>query len=199
MKSVAIKKADSKQRIVFGEVYAPNRLDVDKEFMDVEGVRKMAYQFMREQKMSLIDHMHTNELVSGAHVVESFIARKGDPDFIEGAWVVGVHIPGDEDWGQVESGAWNGFSIEAFVNKEDIEVEIEIPSIIQGKTLKADDGHEHSFYVSYSEDGDFRGGYTDEVNGHRHIIKRGTITETEVGHNHRFSHVENLQLFQVGG
>lgn len=192
--SLVAKSADEKLRIVWAEVYAPNRPDSDNEFMDAEGIRKMAYEFMRAQKLDQIDHSHSNELVEGAHVVESFIARKGDPDFIEGSWVVGVHIPGDEDWEKVEKGEWNGFSMEAMVSKETMEIEIELPPVISGKTMKADDDHQHTFYVSYSDEGSFMGGRTDNVNGHYHVIKRGTITETVEGHNHRFSHVEDLLI-----
>lgn len=191
---VEIKKFDRKERIVFGELYAPNRPDADGEFMDEPGIKQMAYKFMKEQLLDKIDHMHTNEVLDGAHVVESFVARKGDPDFIEGAWVVGVHIPRDEDWAKVEKGEWNGFSIEALVRKEDMEVEIDIPPVIEGVTMKADDGHEHRFYVSYAEDGSFMGGKTDIANGHSHQIIRGTATQDAAGHSHRFSHLENLQI-----
>ena len=191
---VEIKKSDAKQRVVFGELYAPDRPDADGEYMDSETIRKMSYKFMQEQLLHQIDHMHTNELVDGAHVVESFIVRKGDPDFIEGAWVVGVHIPKDEDWAKVEKGEWNGFSIEALVRKEEVEVEIDIPPVIEGMTLKSEDGHDHKFYVSYDDQGQFLGGMTDVVNGHSHKIVRGTVTETEQNHSHRFSHLENLQI-----
>lgn len=189
-----VAKADEQLRIVWAEVYAPNRPDSDGEFMDARGIREMAYKFMREQRLGQVDHMHTNEIVEEAHVVESFIARKGDPHFIEGAWVVGVHIPKDEDWAKVEKGEWNGFSMEAEVHKETVEVELELPPIIAGKTMKSDDGHTHVFYVAYDDDGKFLGGRTDSVDGHSHVIKRGTITEMAEGHNHRFSHVEDLMI-----
>lgn len=193
MKTAQIKLAaeGQEQRIVWAEVYAPGVPDSDNEFMDAETIRKMAYKFMQEQKLAQIDTQHTNKLVPGATVVESFIARKGDPDFIAGSWVVGVHVPDDETWGKIKKGEINGFSIEAMVTKEPVELEVEIPPVIVGRTAKSED-HEHEFFVSYDEDGNFQGGYTSEVNGHRHSIKKGTVTEDVGGHNHRFSHVENL-------
>ena len=194
MNSAVIKSEDAKKRIVWAEVYAPNRPDSDGEFMDAEGICKMAYEFMRKQSLDQIDHSHTNELVNGAHIVESFIARKGDPTFIEGAWVVGCHIPKDEDWAKVEKGEWNGFSIEASVRKDVVEVEIEIPPVLSGKTLKHEDGHDHTFYVTYSEQGKFLGGKTDVVKGHSHTITQGTITDPASDHHHRFSHVEDLLI-----
>lgn len=192
--ALVAKSADKKQQIVWAEVYAPNRPDSDVEFMDAETIKNMAYDFMQTMKLDQIDSQHDNQLVTGAHVVESFIARKGDPDFIEGSWVVGVHIPDPADWEKVEKGEWNGFSMEALVHKEVVEVEIEIPPVINGKTLPADDGHTHTFYVAYNDDGQFMGGKTDTVNNHFHVIKRGTITEESDGHAHRFSHVEDILI-----
>jgi len=196
MPTVVFKKDQPKQRIVWAEVYAPNRPDSDGEFMDAETIRKMAYKFMSAMSLDKIDHQHSNELVDGARIVESFIARKGDEDFIEDAWVVGVHIPKDEDWAKVESGEWNGFSIEALVNKSVVDVSLEIPPTLTGKTIKTE-GHDHTFTVSYSDSGKFLGGKTDTVNGHFHVIKRGTVTEESDDHMHRFSHVENLKLTEL--
>lgn len=194
--TVVFKKEDAKQRIVFAEVYAPNRPDSDGEFMDAETIRKMAYGFMRDMKLDQIDHQHTNELVDEARVVESFIARKGDADFMEGSWVVGIHIPKDQDWAKVESGEWNGFSIEAMVHKSPVDVSLEIPPVLSGRTIKSE-GHEHTFHVAYNDDGKFLGGKTDTVDGHYHIIKRGTLTEEANGHSHRFSHLEHVTLTEA--
>lgn len=192
--SVAVlKSVIEEQRLVFGEVYAPLVPDSDHEFMDAVTIRKMAYEFMHSLKLNSIDTEHDNVLVDGCCVVESFIARKGDPDFIEGAWVVGVHIPDDDVWGKVKKGEINGFSIEAAVFKTPMEVEVDIPPIINGHTMKSE-GHSHTFYVTYDENAKFRGGRTDVVDGHSHLITRGTCTAETDGHSHRFSHVEGLTL-----
>jgi len=186
------KAADEEQHLVWAEVYCPGILDSDNEYMDGETIQKMAYQFMKDLNLRNIDVQHDNQLVDGACVVESFVARKGDPDFIEGSWVVGVHIPDDATWARVKKGEINGFSLEALVNKSPTELEVEIPPVIHGRTSKAED-HEHEFYVSYSDDGKFVGGVTNSVNGHSHAIKRGTATEEINGHSHRFSFVESLR------
>lgn len=185
--------ADEEQRIVWAEVYAPNIPDADCEFMDAVTIRKMAYDFMQSLKLTSVDTNHDNVLVDGCCVVESFIARKGDPDFIEGAWVVGMHIDSDDAWEKVKKGEINGFSIEAAVCKTPMEVEVEIPPIINGPTMKSE-GHSHTFYVTYDEHAKFRGGRTDVVDGHSHLITRGTCTAETNGHTHRFSHVEGLTL-----
>jgi hypothetical protein len=193
-----LKAGDTEEHLVFAEVYAPNRPDSDGEFMDPDTIKKMAYEFMKTlEPGKVIDHRHSNEIVNGARVVESFIARKEDPDgFIEGAWVIGLHIDNEEMWKQIKKGEINGFSIEALVHKKVVPIEIEMPPVISGKTQKSED-HIHTFYVGYDENGKFIGGKTNVVNGHAHVIKRGTLTEEAEGHTHKFSHLDELQLKEV--
>lgn len=190
---VAFKSVKDEKRLVYSEVYAPMRPDSDKEFMRPVEIEKMAHSFMRSMKLDSVDSQHDNVLVDGCCVIESFIARKGDPDFIEGAWVVGMHIDNDDMWGKVKKGEINGFSIEAMVIKDPQTVEMEIPPVLSGLTQKAED-HTHDFLVAYDKDGTFLGGKTSVVNDHFHTIKRGTITDDAAGHSHRFSHVEDISI-----
>lgn len=191
-----VKSVDKKEQIVFAEVYAPMRPDTDGEFMTVEDVKRMAYRFMKSLRLSSIDSDHNHVMIDGACVVESFIARKGDPVFIEGSWVVGVHIPDKKQWARVESGDLNSFSLEGYSFKEDAVIEIEVPPVISGTTSE-NAGHSHKFYVAYTEDGSFAGGTTDVVNGHSHVIKRGSATEEAAGHRHRFSHVDDMIITTI--
>ena len=108
---VEFKKSDAKQQIVYGEVYKPNVRDSDGNFMTAETIEKMAHDFLGKARTSHISKNHDGNNDKG-YVVESFIVRKGDPDFIEGAWVVGVHVPDIEFWKQIENGTLTGFSIE---------------------------------------------------------------------------------------
>ena len=108
---VAFKKSDNKKQIVFGEVYVPDVRDTDGEFMTAETIEKMAHNFLANKKNFEISKSHDGNTDKGC-VVESFIAREGDPDFIPGSWVIGVHIPDVEIWKQVEDGTLTGFSIE---------------------------------------------------------------------------------------
>jgi hypothetical protein len=186
-----VTKADGKKQIVMAEVYVPGVPDTDEEFMTSETIEKMAYDFMRNLRLDQVDKNHDNEIVDGCCVVESFIARKGDPDFIEGAWVVAMHVPDKETWDQIEKQELNGFSLEALVRKRKTTLTMEIPPVLSGKTDTSED-HTHEFFVSYDEEGNFLGGKTSVSMGHSHIIKRGTITEESDGHAHRFSYVELL-------
>jgi hypothetical protein len=193
LKNVVLKGETPEQQLVYSEVYAPDRPDTDGEYMDAETILKMAHDFAKNLRFDQIDVEHDGKAREGCCVVESFIARKGDPDFIEGSWVVGVHVGDDELWQKVKKGEINGFSVEALVAKDEEEVEIEIPPVVTGSTSKSED-HEHQFFVSYDENGEFLGGVTDEVNGHRHRIVKGTVTETSNEHSHRFSSVDNLEM-----
>jgi hypothetical protein len=184
-------------QVVYAEVYAPNRLDAQYEYMTVDEIRKMAWLFMMGGDTKRIDVMHDNKLIE-AYVVESFIARDDDGIYIPGSWVVGVYIEDTEVWAAVLSGELNGFSMEALVGKDFQELEITMPTSVSGKTSEAK-GHSHSWNVNYSPDGALMGGSTDKVDGHFHIIKSGTVTEEAAGHTHRFSSVDNLAVVPVSG
>ena len=108
---VDFKKSDAKKQIVFGEVYVPDRRDTDGNFMTAETIEKMAHDFLANKRNAEISKGHDGISDKGC-VVESFIAREGDPDFIAGSWVVGVHVPDVEIWKSIEDGKLTGFSIE---------------------------------------------------------------------------------------
>jgi len=184
---VPIKKSDEQLQIVYGEVYAPGVPDVQNEFMSEEGVRDMAYKFMLAGRASQVDTNHDNQL-NDSYVCESFIARKDDSDFIEGAWVVGVKCS-DDIWEAIQSGDLNGFSMEALVVKEETELEMTIPESVTGGTGESN-GHTHTFKADFTEEGVLIGGITNESEGHSHTIKFPTKTEEYDGHSHRFSFVE---------
>lgn len=193
---VVFKSVDQAERLVWAEVYIPNVPDSDREFMTPEEIKKMSYGFMRDMNLTSVDHQHDNVLVDGCCVIESFIARKGDPEFVEGAWVVGMHIDNDDAWERVEKGEINGFSMQAMVIKEPKDVILQMDDILEGFTMKSEkDQHFHEFLVSYDSDGNFRGGKTTKAeDGHFHLIRQGTVTMEAAGHSHRFAHVENLHI-----
>ena len=197
MTIVSIKKAETKEQIVWAEVYAPLIPDSDGEFMTADTIKVMAYKFMTDLNLKNIDVQHDNVLVDGACVVESFIARKGDDTFIEGAWVVGVHVNNPDTWAKIENQEINGFSLEALVNRTSVYVDMQVPPVIGGNTSKYED-HQHNFFVTYDHEGTFLGGMTDEVNGHTHQIRRGTITEKANNHEHKFDFVDTVHMQLLG-
>jgi hypothetical protein len=198
---VAFKKADEELQIVWAEVYVPMIPDSHGDFMTAETIRDMAYSFMAEMALDAIDTEH-NRQNNGSYIVESFLAREDDSIFIPGAWVIGVKVQDEDLWAKVKSGELNGFSIDGVGVQVDAEVEIDLPERITGKTdlgSDPDDPHEHSFTVQFDPEGNIVGGKTDTAeDGHFHLIKSGTTTQTTNGHNHRFSFIDDLKVSKVG-
>ena len=188
---IQIKKLDHEEQVVFGEVYAPGFPDSQGDFMTPEEIKKMAYNFLRKGAPSNIDVNHSQE-PSGSYVVESFIAREGDPIFIPGSWVLGVKVPDETVWQMVKSGDLNGFSLDGFGVRTPTTFAIEMPELLKGETMP-EGNHSHQFVVKYDRSGNFLGGYTNPASdGHTHLIVRGTVTEPSHGHVHRFSFVEGV-------
>lgn len=195
---VSIKKQDAERQVVWGELYAPNRLDSDNEFMSRETLENLQMTIAKSGFKLPVDLDHKNVSQKDAHIVECFIARKGDPDFIEGSLVVGLHIPNQSLWNEVKNGRYNGFSIEALVNKKDREVEIEVPDMINGET-KENDGHTHGFTTNLDVVNGkivFKSGETlpCKTDGHVHKIQRWSATEFVNGHNHKLSISDYLKI-----
>lgn len=182
---VRIKRIDEDKQIVFGEVYAPYKLDTYGEFMFPEDIETMAHRFMRLDLDAVIDTNH-NEQPNGSYPVESFIARDGDTDYTPGAWVLGVKIEDGDIWAKVKRGEINGFSFQSLVRAVDMEVEVTIFRDAVGVTEPAEDGHDHVWFVQFDESGNVMGGWTSTDKGHSHAIKHGTVTEAADGHAHRF-------------
>jgi len=187
-KVVKIKRTDDDQRIIYGEVYAPHVLDTYGEFMLPEDIKDMAHKFMRLDLGAVID-THHDEKANGSYPIESFIARKGDPDYVEGAWVLGVKVVEDDVWKKVKSGEINGFSFQALVRTVEMDIEFSVIRDHVGVTYKSgDDDHEHTFYVEVDQQGSIIGGWTDEgPDGVAHQIVRGSVTQVANGHSHRFT------------
>lgn len=181
---VTIRRFDSKKQIVYGEVYAPNVLDTYGEFMTAGDIELMAHRFMKLDLANVIDTNHDN-VANGSYPVESFIATKHDPDFSEGAWVLGVKVPDADVWAKVENGELNGYSFQSMVKPKDVEIEYTVIRDHVGFTEDHDD-HTHVYFLQVDDMGCVKGGYTDTVNGHSHKITRASVTEVSGAHSHRF-------------
>lgn len=182
------RSADEWDRVVMAEVLIPEVPNVFGDYWTEREIMEAAYMFMK--KGYIIDVEHQREDVSGlgVYVVESFIAREGDPLFIKGSWVVGMRIEDDEMWNQVLSGELNGFSYEALVKTLAAVLEYDDDNFRSGVTEPDPfDGHRHSFAVWVDDNNRPISGGTDEVNGHSHTITTHTITDTAANHVHRYT------------
>lgn len=180
------------EQIVFCEVMVPNQINTWGDFSTPEMVRNCAYAFA--QQGYGLDIGHDNVDVTGTKlvVVESFIARAGDPDFIEGSWVVGMKILDDETWAQVLAGELNGFSFEAEVFYTDMTYDSPGTQIISGMTEPDPfDGHTHTFTVVIGPTLQVISGGTGVTDGHSHTILSHTYTEESDDHKHWYQVVED--------
>ncbi len=186
VETVKALKFDGDKQIVYGVVYAPGVLDTYGEFMTAVDIEQMAHRYLKSADLkNSIDTRHDNNPTS-SYPVESFIARKGDPDYPEGAWVLGVKVPDEVLWNRMKSGELNGFSFEAMVVPVEMNIQYEVIRDHVGPTERTAD-HEHMLFVQVGEDGKVIGGSTSKAaDGHVHLITRASVTETVEGHSHRY-------------
>jgi hypothetical protein len=181
------KVAADDKRIVTGQVYAADTIDAHGHFMTKAELERVAHQFMADGLLTSIDVQHDNETVD-ATIVESFIARKGDPDFEEGSWVASVKIDDPFVWQLVKDGVLNGYSFEIMTFKEDVNVEVEYQSWYYGFTdPDPHDKHDHPFIVRLDENGGISWGSTGlgSDGSPAHPIQNSNITAAVDGKTHR--------------
>ncbi len=175
------------EQIVFAEVLVPETPNVMGDYWTPPAIREAAYAFMKEGFG--IDVNHDNvDVTGGVYVVETFIARKNDPDFIEGSWVVGMKIEDPELWKRVLSNDINGYSYEAIINFLSATLQVQDDGVRTGYTEPAlEDGHTHAYLLRVDENNRPVEGGTDTVLGHYHAITTHTVTEMSADHTHRFN------------
>lgn len=182
-----IQKIYEDQRLVTGQVYAPNTLDAHGHFMTAEDLQEVAYSFLSDGLLTSIDVQHDNTPID-ATIVESFIARKGDPDFEEGAWVATTRINDPMVWKAVKDGRINGYSFEILTYRQEMVVEFEYSTWYYGFTDPDPyDKHVHPFMVRLDENGEVAWGKTGlGSNGEpAHTISNPNITDPVDGRVHR--------------
>ncbi len=103
-------KVDEEKRIVYGEVYVPYLVDTQGDFALPEDIEKAAHDFMIMGLLGNIDTEH-DFVPNGCRVVESWVAKAGDPLFTPGSWVVGTKILNDTVWQKIKKGDLNGYSM----------------------------------------------------------------------------------------
>lgn len=186
-KKLVIKSTD--RQLVYGEVYAPMDVDTHGEFMTAEGVEQMAHDFLASGRVDKIDVQH-DQNPSGSYVVESYIAKQGDPDgFVEGAWVLGVKVEDPELWSKVKKGELNCFSFMGPTARVQIDAQMKIATSLSGRTETNTDEvippHDHPVEISFDQDGHIVEAKIGKAQDHSHAIKSLSSTEEAVGHSHR--------------
>lgn len=180
------------EQVVFAEVLVPETRNVFGDYWTKPNIREFAYAFMREGFGIDIDHDNV-DVTGDIHVVEAFIAREGDPDFIVGSWVVGVKIEDPGIWQRILDNDINGYSYEALVSFLTASLKMDDDGVRTGVTEPdIEDGHQHSYMVLVNEDNRPIAGGTDTQNGHSHPISTHTVTDEADGHTHRYQIVTGV-------
>lgn len=182
-------RADTQwEQVVFAEVLIPETPNVYNDYWTRESIKEFAYGFMKWGFG--VDVEHDNVDVSNvAYVVESFLARDGDPDFIAGSWVVGMKIEDAALWQAIVNNDINGYSYQALLEFLEAKFVMADSGLRTGTTeeVLGGDGHVHSFAVLVDENNRPITGGTDEVNGHAHLITTHTVTDAADEHTHRYN------------
>lgn len=192
IKWVVRKDAEGFERVVMAEMLIPDVPNVYGDIYTREAIREFCYEHARQGYGIDINHDKVNVDHEKAYVVETFIARAGDPDFIEGSWVVGMKIIDDDLWADILSGAINGYSFEALCEMQPVVFQNLRNRQVVGVTEPDPyDGHVHDFVVLLDVFNRPMAGGTGIVNGHSHRIVTHTTTEDAIGltgrtHSHRY-------------
>jgi hypothetical protein len=125
---IEIKKSDSSKQLVYGIVYAPDKVDTHGDAMTAEEIEKAAFNFLASGKTDAVDTQHT-EKGSDGYVVESYLVKKGDEIFpdSEGAWAVTIKVTNEDTWDKVTKGEITGLSMSAIVQPVIVEKNEEEP------------------------------------------------------------------------
>lgn len=178
---------NDEQQIVVGQVYAADTLDAHGHFMSSKELEAVAHGFMSDGLLTSIDVQHDNQPID-AVIVESFIARKNDPDFEAGSWVVSTKINDPDVWNMVKAGEINGYSFEILTYRTDLIVEIEFSTWYYGFTdPDPRDKHDHPFIVRLDENGEIIWGQTGlgSDGSPAHTISKSNVTDKVEDHLHR--------------
>jgi len=184
--------------VVFAEVLIPEVRNVCGDFWTRENIKDAAYKFMMQGFGIDIEHDKVDVNGADVFVVESFIARPGDPDFIEGSWVVASKIVNPALFQQVLDGNINGYSYEALLGFSPITLETNDDGVRMGDTEPDPfDGHTHFFTVIVDDNNRPISGGTTVDMGHSHNILTHTVTENAstmdgYSHNHRYNLVTGV-------
>ena len=121
------------KHLLYGAVLIPNfpiyRHQNDEEFyitFTKESIEKLAHSYLQNDKIYSFTKDHRT-IADGVSIVESWVkCSKNDKstdlglDVPEGTWLIGAKIENEELWNSIKSQEVRGFSVESFLNLEEI-------------------------------------------------------------------------------
>jgi hypothetical protein len=184
--------AQEYEQVVACELLIP---DIPNSYGDIytrEAIKEFVYAYAMHDYFIDVNHDQVDVRDQKAIVVESFIARPGDPDFIEGSWVVFMKILDADLWQKILDGEINGYSYEAGVLMTEVVIQNLRNRQVVGTTEPDPvDGHTHTYLVLLNALNKPISGATGETAGHAHTISRHTVTDKAASltgweHSHRY-------------
>ena len=175
------------EQVVMAELLIPDTPNCYGDITTRDMIKEFAYQFAIQGYGIDVNHNQVDLMGGKLAIVESFIARVGDPDFIEGSWVIAMKVMDRALWQKVLDGELNGFSYEALVQMTPVSITNLRDRQVSGFTDQdPDDGHDHSFVVLLDPLNQPLSGGTGITEGHSHTISTHTFTDYADGHRHRY-------------
>lgn len=176
------------QQVAWTELLIPDTPNMFGDIWTREAIIEARDKFMMSDFGIDLEHDNDDQRNVEYAVVEMFVARDDDPDFIPGSLVVGMKFLTEDSWNKVLSGEINGLSYEGTVYQIDVDIEWpDLPRLVSGVTEPDPfDGHTHTFVVELGEENKVLSGSTGETDGHSHSLTTHTITGKAAGHTHRY-------------
>jgi hypothetical protein len=175
------------EQVVMAELLVPDVPNVYGDIYTREAIKEFVYAYAMQPHGLDVEHDNVDVKNTQLVVVESFIARPGDPDFIEGSWVIGMKILDPDLWQKVLAGELNGYSFQAICQMEPVVIQNLRDRQVVGVTEPHwEDGHVHDYLIVTDSFNRPIAGGTGVTNGHSHTISTHTITDVADDHLHRY-------------
>ena len=134
-KPVQICLNKDEKHIVMGAVLIPDkpiyRNQDGEEFyiqFSAETIEKLAYQYLAKDRVYSFTQQH-EDVADDIYVVETWLKTSENDkskdygiDVPIGSWLMAAKVENEDIWNKIKSGEMNGFSIEAFVNLDEIKL-----------------------------------------------------------------------------
>ena len=135
---IELKTLDEEQRVIIGLVLEPNKKVYRNQggeefeiFFSEDTIKDLSHNFFKQGYQTNSSIEHSGNRVEGVSFVESWIVLDSDNDksnalgfnYPKGSWLATMKIDSDEVWeGYVKDGKVKGFSIDAFVELQEVKL-----------------------------------------------------------------------------
>ena len=132
-------KMNEEKRIISGVVLRPNQYiarynpDLEYWFFDAETIEFMVEKFFKDNYNNNVNIEHKVYGIEGVNMIESyFIDRKRSIDPVEfktyedKSWIISYKVNNDDIWNEVKNGTFQGFSIDGYIEKMLVKVDVKM-------------------------------------------------------------------------